>query len=60
MNYLDRALVRNLALVLILKLVFLAGLWWIFVRDQRTAVDGDSVAAQFLQNSPNPAQGTSP
>ena len=60
MNHLDRGLVRNLALVLVLKLVVLSGLWWVFVRDQRTTVDGDSVAAQFFQKASKSANGVSP
>ena len=52
MKTLDKTLVRKLAVVLVLKLVVLAVLWWGFVREQRVTVDGGSVAAQFLQSAP--------
>ena len=51
MKTLDKTLVRKLAVVLVLKLAVLALLWWGFVREQRVTVDGDSVAAQFLQSA---------
>lgn len=51
MKTLDKTLVRKLAVVLVLKLAVLAVLWWGFVREQRVTVDGDSVAAQFLQSA---------
>lgn len=50
----DRFLVRKLALVLVIKLAALAGLWWGFVRDQRVAVDTDLAAAQMLGTRPTP------
>jgi hypothetical protein len=60
MKNLDRTLVRNLALVLVLKLFVLSGLWWVFVRDHQTSIDGDSVAAQFFPKASNSANGVSP
>jgi len=40
--------VRKLAIVLLVKLVVLLALWWIFVREQRVAVDADAAATQLL------------
>jgi hypothetical protein len=54
MNPLDRALVRKLAVVLVIKLAVLTGLWWVFVRDQRVAVDTGSAASQMLGTRPAP------
>lgn len=59
MNFLNKTLVRKLAVVLVLKLIVLMALWWFFVREQQVKVDGNSVAAQFLQSAPHPAQGVS-
>ena len=59
MKPLDKTLVRKLALVLLIKLAVLVMLWWGFVRDQRVTVDTNSVAAQFLQSTPIPANGVS-
>jgi hypothetical protein len=47
MNFSDQALVKKLAIVLVLKLAVLVVLWWFFVRDQRVVVDSSSVASQF-------------
>lgn len=55
----DRFLVRKLALVLVIKLAVLAGLWWGFVRDQRVAVTTDRATAQILGTRPTPAPMTS-
>ena len=52
MKPLDKSLIKKLAWVLVIKLVLLMGLWWGFVREQRVTVDGNSVAAQFLQSTP--------
>ena len=52
MKPLGKTLVRKLAIVLVLKLAVLVALWWGFVREQHISVDGDSVAAQFLQSVP--------
>ncbi|MDI1261516.1 cytochrome oxidase putative small subunit CydP [Aquabacterium sp.] len=43
----ERRLVRHLATAVLIKLVVLALLWWIFVRDARVSADTDSVAAQL-------------
>lgn len=47
-------LARKLALVLVLKLALLFGLWWGFVREQRVYVDADRVAVQLIQPAANP------
>jgi hypothetical protein len=60
MDLSDKKLVKKLAVVLVLKLAILIGLWWVFVRDHRIAVDGNSVAAQFLTPVPTTAQGSKP
>jgi len=44
-NRTDRRLLRELVVVIVLKLVILIALWFAFVRDQRVSVDADSVAA---------------
>ncbi|MEZ5706966.1 MAG: hypothetical protein R3E56_17945 [Burkholderiaceae bacterium] len=48
MNLQDRTLVRKLAVVLVIKLAVLVGLWWWFVRDQRVPVDAGATASQML------------
>ena len=58
MHFSDQTLLRKLALVLVLKLAILLALWWVFVREQGVAVDGNRVAAQFLQPAARPAEGT--
>jgi hypothetical protein len=58
MNFSNKYLVNKLALVLVLKLVILMTLWWVFVRDQRVAVDDNVVAAQLLQPALASTQGT--
>ena len=58
MSFSDKSLLRNLALVLALKLAILLALWWMFVRDQGVAVDASGVAAQLLQPVTNTLQGT--
>jgi hypothetical protein len=54
MDLRDRTLVRKLAVVLVIKLAVLIGLWWGFVRDQRVPVDTDSAAMQMLGSRPVP------
>lgn len=60
MKPLDTHLVKKLAVVLVLKFAVLATLWWGFVREQRVAVDADSVAAQFLSQLTPPSKGAKP
>ena len=56
----DKNLAKKLAVVLVVKLAVLTALWVGFVREQRVHVDGDSVAAQFLQPVATPAKGEKP
>lgn len=53
MQFHDRSLIRKLAVVLVVKVLVLTGLWWGFVREQRVPVDADTAAAQML--GPRPA-----
>ncbi|MGQ9723834.1 MAG: cytochrome oxidase putative small subunit CydP [Tepidimonas sp.] len=48
MNPLDQTLVRKLAIVLVIKLAVLVGLWWVFVREYRVTPQESSVATQLL------------
>lgn len=48
MNLADKTLLKKLAYVLVIKLILLIALWWFFIRDQKVAVDENSVANQFL------------
>jgi hypothetical protein len=58
MDLRDHFLLRKLAVVLVIKLVILTGLWWGFVREQRVAVDTDAVASQMLGSRPVPPVST--
>jgi hypothetical protein len=60
MNLSDKNLLNKLAIALVLKLAILLGLWWVFVRDHRVALDGNSVAAQRLRPAPTKAQDSRP
>ena len=59
MTFFKNPLVKKLTVVLLVKLAVLVALWWGFVQDQRVTVDTNSVAAQFLQSAPIPADGVS-
>jgi len=48
MNPLDQTLVRKLAVVLVIKLAVLVGLWWVFVREHRVTPQESGVATQLL------------
>lgn len=54
MRFHDRSLIRKLAVVLVIKLAVLTGLWWGFVREQRVPVDAQAAAAQMLGTRPAP------
>jgi len=54
MQFHDRSLIRKLAVVLVVKVLVLTGLWWGFVREQRLPVDAQDVAAQLLGAPPSP------
>jgi hypothetical protein len=57
MNFSNKYLVNKLATVLVLKLAILMALWWVFVRDQRVAVDDGGVAVHLLQSAVASTQG---
>ncbi|HEY0847207.1 MAG TPA: hypothetical protein VGE12_17690 [Noviherbaspirillum sp.] len=54
----DRRLLRELGLVLVIKLLLLAALWMLFIRDERLAVDTEHAAAAIvgtrLETAPGP------
>ena len=56
----DRTLAKNLAFVLLLKLVLLLSLWWGFFREQRVTVDADNVGLRLLQAVSAPTQEVAP
>jgi uncharacterized membrane protein len=58
MDLRDRLLVRKLAIVLVIKLVVLSGLWWGFVRHQRVSVNTDAAVVQMLGPIPVPQSPT--
>jgi len=43
----ERNLVRDIVLVVIVKLLAIAALWWYFVRDARISVDAPMAADHF-------------
>ena len=44
----DRRLVREITLVIVLKLILITALWWAFIRDAKVAVDPGAMAAQVV------------
>ena len=40
---------QHLTWTIALKLVFLFALWWLFVREERVAVNADTAASHLLQ-----------
>ncbi len=50
----DRRLRHHLSWVLLLKMLALAALWWMFVRDDRVAVEADAAAAHLVAPSSTP------
>lgn len=53
----DKSLIRKLAVVLLVKLILLTGLWWAFVRDTRVAVDDQRQAERLLSTQSPSAKG---
>lgn len=45
----DRQLVRELVLIIVIKLVVLMGLWWFFFHNQRADVDAADTALHLAQ-----------
>lgn len=56
MTLADRKLLHEIVVVVALKLVILAGLWFAFVRDGRVTVDAAAVAAQVSVRAPAPSR----
>ena len=53
MDLRDRRLGKELAIILIVKILAISALWWCFVRDTRVVVDSTS-AAHHLGTAPQP------
>jgi len=51
----DRRLVREITIVLVLKLCALIALWWLFIADHRVEVD-EAVTGDALIGAPPPLQ----
>lgn len=56
MNQEESRLFRHLAIAVMLKLLVLAVLWWVFVRDVRVNVDVEQAAAQIGSAAPSLGQ----
>ena len=48
MNFSDKHLLRQLTLVLLVKIIILLALWGAFIRERAPVVDDRGVAAQLL------------
>ena len=48
MNLTDRRLVREIFIVIVVKLALITALWWVFVRDAKVSVDPSAMAAQIV------------
>lgn len=60
MNQTDRRLRRHVITAVAIKLIALAALWQLFVRDERIIVDTERAAMQLgVAAQPAPAQGAS-
>ena len=46
MNPTDRRLVREITVVIVVKLMLITALWWAFIRDAKVPVDPGAMAAQ--------------
>lgn len=46
MNTTDRRLVREITVVIVIKLILITALWWAFIRDAKVPVDPGAMAAQ--------------
>jgi len=49
MNQRDRRLRKEILVIVAIKLILIAGLWWCFIRDARVTVDS-AAAARHLGN----------
>lgn len=48
MNPTDRRLIREITLVIVLKLILITALWWAFIRDAKVAVDPGAMATRIV------------
>lgn len=46
---------RHLTWAIVLKLLFLFGIWWFFVRSERPVVDSQATAARLLGSVSTPS-----
>lgn len=53
-------LLRDIGVVLVVKLLVLAALWWFFVRDQRVEVQADQPALPWLAPATPSAESKTP
>ena len=53
-------LLRDIGVVLVVKLLVLAALWWAFVRDQRVEVQADKPALPWLSADTPSAESKTP
>lgn len=53
-------LLRDIGVVLVVKLLVLAALWWFFVRDQRVEVQADQPALPWLAADTPSAESKTP
>lgn len=44
----DRRLVREITVVIVVKLMLITALWWAFIRDAKVAVNPGAMAAQVV------------
>jgi len=58
MNFSDQTLLKKLAVVVVIKLIFLLAIWLAFVRGHGVSPDQNSVAAQLLQHPVATGEGT--
>lgn len=54
----QRSLARELTVVVLVKLVVLAGLWWAFVKDQHVSVGTTETSLPWLADNPGAAPAT--
>ena len=54
----ERRLLRQLTIAVMIKLVVLSALWWMFIRDVRVSVDGDSLADRISGTTSSQGAGT--
>ena len=53
MTQTDRKLLRDITIVVVLKLIALTALWFAFVRDQKVSVDAERAAAVVTSTTPS-------